>query len=88
MAKETGALTVGIVTEPFSFEGNKRAQIVSDQARNLCLILFSVTNGSTCFMFGTVDGFSSPTVESSKKLSHNEISPILRIRSLARLEVD
>jgi cell division protein FtsZ len=26
VAKETGALTIGVVTRPFSFEGNKRAQ--------------------------------------------------------------
>jgi cell division protein FtsZ len=26
VARETGALTIGVVTRPFSFEGNKRAQ--------------------------------------------------------------
>ncbi|MEK7526519.1 MAG: cell division protein FtsZ, partial [Patescibacteria group bacterium] len=31
LAKETGALTVGVVTKPFSFEGNRRA-MVADEA--------------------------------------------------------
>ena len=35
IAKETGALTVGVVTKPFSFEGNKRLKSAEEGIRNL-----------------------------------------------------
>lgn len=35
VAKEMGILTVAVVTRPFSFEGNKRAQIADDGIREL-----------------------------------------------------
>lgn len=34
-AKERGALTIGVVTKPFAFEGTKRRQIAEDAARQL-----------------------------------------------------
>ena len=35
IAKETGALTVGVVTKPFSFEGSKRTKSAEEGIRNL-----------------------------------------------------
>src|SRR6185295_14989973 len=35
VARETGALTIGVVTRPFSFEGNKRAQRAEEGIANL-----------------------------------------------------
>ena len=35
IAKETGALTVGVVTKPFSFEGSKRSKSAEEGIRNL-----------------------------------------------------
>ena len=35
MAKETGALTVGVVTRPFSFEGLRRAQVAEEGIKRL-----------------------------------------------------
>jgi cell division protein FtsZ len=35
LARETGALTIGVVTKPFTFEGAKRRQISEDGAANL-----------------------------------------------------
>src|SRR5215213_1896359 len=35
VARETGALTIGVVTRPFSFEGNKRAQRAEEGIENL-----------------------------------------------------
>jgi len=35
IAKETGALTVGVVTKPFSFEGNRRRQAAEEGIANL-----------------------------------------------------
>ena len=35
IAKETGALTVGVVTRPFSFEGLRRAQVADDGINRL-----------------------------------------------------
>lgn len=35
MAKEAGALTVGIVTKPFSFEGNRRTMLAEDGVERL-----------------------------------------------------
>jgi cell division protein FtsZ len=35
IAKETGALTIGVVTKPFSFEGSKRRQVAEEGIANL-----------------------------------------------------
>lgn len=35
LARETGALTIGVVTKPFSFEGNKRRQVAEEGANAL-----------------------------------------------------
>ncbi|MBX7232957.1 MAG: cell division protein FtsZ [Caldilineales bacterium] len=35
LARETGALTIGVVTKPFTFEGTKRRQLAEDGAANL-----------------------------------------------------
>jgi len=35
IAKETGALTIGVVTKPFSFEGNKRRQVADEGIERL-----------------------------------------------------
>ncbi len=35
IARETGALTIGVVTKPFSFEGNRRRTVADDGIENL-----------------------------------------------------
>jgi cell division protein FtsZ len=35
IAKETGALTIGVVTRPFTFEGNRRKQVADEGITNL-----------------------------------------------------
>src|SRR2546428_3017527 len=35
VAREPGALTIGVVTKPFSFEGRRRAQAADEGARNI-----------------------------------------------------
>src|SRR3989442_8182095 len=35
VARELGALTIGVVTKPFSFEGRRRAQAADERARTI-----------------------------------------------------
>lgn len=91
VAKELGALTVGVVTKPFSFEGKKRArhaEIGVEELRNNVDTLITIPNEKLL----TVAGKDTPMLDTFKKADEvllqavKGISDLITIPGLINLD--
>ena len=91
IAKEIGALTVGIVTKPFSFEGPRRMRQADEGLAELCKYVDSlivVSNDQLLNVIGIpVYGFIVTDGMEEQKEEHRGL-PLLQLSQIRRLEND